>query len=167
MRLLTATVCSLVLLCGAVTAQTPEAQDWIGGEFGMLLQKTQQPVFAYSLTKTFTLDKIPVLSNLLGTFAQGWEGSVLYADRAVGEPDEIYAGRIFNFKVFAYKGFFTGLGVGAWTFANTDGADVVKAATKGGIGYAKGGFIFRAAGDIVSLEGDDLYFVHLGIVFNL
>ena len=157
-----------ITISGQATAQTSGgATDWIGGEFGSLLQKGEKPQLGYAITKTFTLEKVPLVNSLLGTLAQGWEGSVLYSDRQTDLTQELYAVRVFNYRVFAYKGWFVGMGVGMWTFANTDGSDPTKTAAKGGFGFAKGPLIIRAAGDAVSFEGNDLYFVHLGIVFNL
>jgi hypothetical protein len=163
------------LTCLSVQAQAQtSSENWFGGEFGCLVQRGERPVMAYAITKDFSLKKVPLIGDILSkfSFAEGWEGSVLYSDRNTVFTRETYAARFFNYKVFAisqgtFKGFFTGMGFGSWTMTNTDGDDVTYVAGKGGIGWAVGPFVARIAGDVVGTPGDNLYFVHGGLLFNL
>lgn len=160
----------MAILCVSGQAQT----NWVGGDFGVLIQKHAAPQVAYSVTKDFSLKKIPLIGAALSKFAlaEGWEGSVLYSSRNTTLTQETYAAKLINYKVFAvaqgpFKGFFAGCGFGTWTMTNTDGADVTYAAGKAGFGWALGPFIARITGDVVGVNGTNLHMISAGALFNL
>jgi len=159
--LIVTTVCALTSI-----GHADIGSGFIGGEFGVLLQNGTRPSIAYAGTQDFSLTKVPIVGSILGKFgcAEGWEASVLYGRRTTTLTTETYAARLFNYKVFSYGGFFAGVGFGSWTMVNSDGQDVTYTAGKTGFGYAKGPVVFRIAADVVGVRGDNLHFIHFGIM---
>jgi hypothetical protein len=161
------TILAVLTLCVTVQAQAPLDTSFLGGEFGMIVQKGSAPAFAYSLTKNFTLEKAPILGSVLGPLCSGWEGSILYSDKMTSVTTESFVGRLFYYKVICYRGFFVGGGAGGWHFVNTSGSDMSYGAYKAGFGYANGPLICRIAGEIVKQEKNDFYWLHVGAILNL
>jgi hypothetical protein len=159
-------ILAALTLCVTVQAQTQDT-SFLGGEFGMLVQKGREPAFAYSITKNFSLEKAPILNSALGPFCSGWEGSILYSDQSTPQTAETYVARLFYYKAVSFHGFFVGGGAGGWKFIDTDGADISYGAWKAGFGYANGPFICRIAGEVVKQEAEDFYWIHVGAIVNL
>ena len=163
----------LLLAVAPVMAQadTGDHVDLVGAEIGVIAEPGVKPVIAYAITKDFSFARVPLLNGVLGPICQGWEASALYSKRAWDKAPETYVARLFYYKAATYKTgassyLFAGIGVGTWAYINTAGADIARTAFKAGIGASFGPMIFRLAGDIVSVEGDNPTFLHCGVVFK-
>jgi hypothetical protein len=128
-----------------------------GLDFGVLLSKDAAPEFGYAVHSDFSIE------SLLGPVIDKMEVSALYADRDWGdEATEVYAMRAFALKDYAFGKFFAAIGAGTWAFANTSGADFAHSAVTAEGGYRLGSFQFHVGGDIVSRDGPDMYYPHIG-----
>ena len=156
-----AIICILAIFC--IVPQV-NAEVW-GSDFGVFVTETERPAFAYTITSKFSAEPV------FGQIVQKIEVSACYSDRDLGETSETYALRAFGTRAFVYSyrpdyRIYVGIGPGVWTFFNTDGADKASTAFKGEVGWQYRTLDIHLAGDIIALEGPDLYYLYGGLVMG-
>lgn len=153
------TLATILFLVSLLCFTSTQAQT-VGADFGMMIAKGAHPSLGYAVTQTFSVE--PVGGQIFKTFSI----SAIYSDFAIQPTQEAYAVRTFLGRDFQYKAVYAGVAAGGWVFVNSDGGDFAATAAQLRFGVRVAQFDAHLGSDVVSREGDDVFFPHCGIVIG-
>ena len=131
-----------------------------GAHFGVIVSDGDGPTLAWGVRNSFSIEKIG------GELFHFVEASFLRSKRGFRSQPELYVARLFTGREVHWKKSYISLATGTWAFINTTGADHARMALASAIGYRTGPLDLHLGGELVSIDGPDLYYLSVGLVIG-